>query len=579
MRPQVELLLKYHDEAGEFIESPALANAPELFVDDPDALIGQHLGCYRIDAVLGVGGMGVVYLACDERLGRKVGLKLLPRSLVNDQAQLDRLKFEARTASALNHPNIVTVHEIGHVDSTHYIAIEFIEGMTLRERITRGPVPPDEAIEIATQAVSALCVAHRAGIVHRDIKPENVMIRPDGYVKVLDFGIAKSGQREAGDGLTSPVWPANTRTRRGAILGTIRYMSPEQARGENVDARSDIWSLGAVLYEMLTDRAPFEGETPSAVRTALLEQEPPSLAESDLPPPLQKLLDKCLQKDPAKRFQASEELLAALRAIGKKSASRRSPVRRTLTVAALVLAGVTAALFMRGLSQKDTRTAPPNESSRKSIAVLPFADLSSEHDQQYFSEGMSEEILNTLAHVKDLKVAGRTSSFSFRGKHKDLRTIAAKLGVANILEGSVRKQARRSALQRSLSRRPMVFIFGRKVDGDLSDVFRLQERIARAITEQLAVVLHGEQQSRLVKTATTSRRPMPFSSKPQLSSIAVIARASPKRLRNCRKRFGWIQTLREGMRDSLLCARSLAATTFSFRKIRAISSRGKRNSR
>src|SRR5688572_5235827 len=194
LRQQVELLLKYHDEAGEFIASPAVAQSPDLLEEDPDALIGQHLGNYRIDGVLGAGGMGVVYLAHDESLGRKVGLKLLPRALVNDETQLERLNFEARTASALNHPNIVTVHEIGQVEATHYIAIEFIEGVTLRERIRRAPVPPDEALEMMIQVAGALCVAHRAGIVHRDIKPENIMIRPDGYVKVLDFGIAKSSR-------------------------------------------------------------------------------------------------------------------------------------------------------------------------------------------------------------------------------------------------------------------------------------------------------------------------------------------------------------------------------------------------
>src|SRR4051812_32978178 len=219
LRQQVELLLKYHDEAGEFIASPAVAQSPELLAGDPDALIGQHLGNYRIDGVLGIGGMGVVYLAYDERLERKVGLKLLPRALVTDEAQLARLKLEARTASALNHPNIVTVHEIGEVESTYYIAIEFIEGVTLRERIARGPVPPDETMEIVTQVASALCVAHRAGIVHRDIKPENIMIRPDGYVKVLDFGIAKSAHGEILGGASSLTWPTSTRTRAGMVLG------------------------------------------------------------------------------------------------------------------------------------------------------------------------------------------------------------------------------------------------------------------------------------------------------------------------------------------------------------------------
>ena len=202
LRRKVELLLKYHDKSGDFIKSPAFEVAPELLAGDPETLVGQHLGCYRVDAVAGVGGMGVVYLAWDERLGRKVALKLLPQSMVANEADLGRLKREARTASALNHPNIVTIHDIGEVDSTHYVATEFIEGTTLRERMTKGPIPPNEAVDIAAQVASALCVAHRAGIVHRDIKPENIMLRPDGYVKVLDFGIAKLTQQETLDTTT-----------------------------------------------------------------------------------------------------------------------------------------------------------------------------------------------------------------------------------------------------------------------------------------------------------------------------------------------------------------------------------------
>src|SRR2546423_3829405 len=249
LRRQVELLLRYHDEAGDFMASPAAAVAPEFLVEDPESLIGQRLGSYRIDGVLGAGGMGVVYLACDERLGRKVGLKLLPRALVTDEAQLERLKLEARTASALNHPNIVTVHEIGQVDSTHYLAIEFIEGITLRERITHGAVPANETLGIAHQVASALCVAHRAGIVHRDIKPENIMVRPDGLVKVLDFGIAKSSRGNvATTNIALPDLRTHTRTRGGLLMGTLRYMSPGQARGEAVRARSGIPSGGVGCY-------------------------------------------------------------------------------------------------------------------------------------------------------------------------------------------------------------------------------------------------------------------------------------------------------------------------------------------
>jgi serine/threonine protein kinase/Flp pilus assembly protein TadD len=492
LRRQVETLLWSHENAGDFIDAPAFAQTPELLADDPDALIGHHLGSYRIEAVLGVGGFGVVYRAYDERLARKVGLKLLPRALVNDEAQLQRLKHEARTASALNHPNIVTVHEIGHVDSTHYIAIEFIEGVTLRERIARGPIPPDEALEILTQVASALCVAHRAGIVHRDIKPENIMIRPDGYVKVLDFGIAKSTQPEVVNGRTLSSWQPDTRTRGGVVLGTMRYMSPEQARGDAVDARSDIWSLGVVLYEMLTTRPPFEGETPSAIRTAVLEREVPALDDSPVPAALKRIVARCLRKDPTERFQTSEELLAALRAYRDRNVARR-PFR-------WLVAGIGAALLVAGLFLKMR-----DDGSRKSIAVLPFADLSVEQDQQYFSDGMSEEILNALAHVKDLKVAGRSSSFSFRGRNEDLRKIGATLGVAHVLEGTVRRQGDRVRISVQLIQASDGFqLWSQTYDDNVRDVFSLQERIARAVTDQLKVVLHGEQKSRLVKTATSS---------------------------------------------------------------------------
>src|SRR5918996_2204604 len=263
LRREVTLLLRSHEESGDFISAPVLASAPELLTDDdPDALIGTQIGPYRIESLLGSGGMGVVYLARDERLGRKVGLKLLPQSLAANMTHLARLKREARTASALNHPNIVTIHEIGEADSTTYIASELIEGETLRQRLMRGRMQLSEAVDVAIQVASALAAAHEAGIVHRDIKPENIMLRPDGYVKVLDFGIAKLAEQELP--ATTPKDEALllVETNLGSILGTARYMSPEQACGAHVDAGTDIWSLGVVLYEMVTGHAPFTGETP-----------------------------------------------------------------------------------------------------------------------------------------------------------------------------------------------------------------------------------------------------------------------------------------------------------------------------
>ncbi len=264
LRREVESLLTSYERSENFIELPAFEVAPELVTNDKaGALVGKLIGHYRIESLIGVGGMGEVYLARDERLGRKAALKLLPESLTTDETQLSRFKNEARTASSLNHPNILTVYEIGTEGNRQFIATEFIEGITLRASLARGRIMPHAALEIAVQMASALAAAHEAGVVHRDIKPENIMLRPDGYAKVLDFGIAKlTEQRLASDDHTGETTAA-LQTRQGLVLGTARYMSPEQARGQKVDARSDIWSLGVVLYEMVGGNPPFRGETPS----------------------------------------------------------------------------------------------------------------------------------------------------------------------------------------------------------------------------------------------------------------------------------------------------------------------------
>src|SRR5439155_8341692 len=256
--------------------SPAFEVVPELLTDDrAGAIVGESIAHYRIESLIGVGGMGLVYLARDERLGRKVALKFLPERLTANNSQLSRFKSEARAASALNHPNILTVYEIDTEGDRHFIATEFIEGVTLRASLARGRMNVHDALEVAVQVASALAAAHETGVVHRDIKPENIMLRPDGYVKVLDFGIAKlteqqpaSNDREAG---TTTV----LQTHPGLLMGTARYMSPEQIRGQSADARSDIWSLGVVIYEMLAGNPPFHGETPSDCIASILKTEPP----------------------------------------------------------------------------------------------------------------------------------------------------------------------------------------------------------------------------------------------------------------------------------------------------------------
>src|SRR4030095_11168805 len=327
MRREVESLLASHERAENFIEVPAFEVAPQLATNDSsDALVGKLLGHYCIESLIGVGGMGEVYLARDERLGRKAALKLLPDSLTTDETQLGRFKNEARTASALNHPNILTVYEIGAEGNVQFIATEFIEGVTLRTALVSGRMSAHRALEIAVQVVSALAAPHDAGVVHRDINPENTILRPDGYAKVLDFGIAKlTEQRRASDDHRVET-TVLLQTRPGLVLGTANYMSPEQARGQKVDARSDIWSLGVVLYEMVTGSPPFRGETPSDCIAAILTAEPAPLSSvsPDVPGRLDSVLQKALRKNSDERYQTIKEMLGELRSLKGRFEAERS---------------------------------------------------------------------------------------------------------------------------------------------------------------------------------------------------------------------------------------------------------------
>ncbi len=407
MRREVESLLTSHKRAENFIEVPAFEVAPELATNDSaSVLVGKLIGHYRIESLIGIGGMGEVYLARDERLRRKAALKLLPKSLTMDEAQLSRFKNEARTASALNHPNILTVYEIGAEGNMQFIATEFIEGITLRASLAHGRINPDRALEIAVQVASALAAAHDAGVVHRDIKPENIMLRPDGYVKVLDFGIAKlTEQRRASDDHRVETTTL-LQTRPGLVLGTAHYMSPEQARGQKVDARSDIWSLGVVLYEMVAGSPPFRGETPSDCIASILTTEPPPLSGvlADVPLKLESILQKALRKNSDERYQTIKEMLADLRNLKgeletksslpqakARADSNISEIKRhkrgvLVTLATALLAAAAFAYFFFFVAPGPL----PNE---KSIAVLPFENLSEEKSNAYFADGIQDEIL------------------------------------------------------------------------------------------------------------------------------------------------------------------------------------------
>jgi len=315
LREEVESLLASSEKDGSFIDSPAYEAAATLITSQPAELKkGSTVGAYDIVSFISRGGMGEVYLAHDRRLGRKVALKVLPSSFTKNQDRLRRFEQEARSASALNHPNIITIYEILKSESTHVIATEFVEGETLRHRLSNSKLEPSEALNIGMQVADALSAAHKAGIVHRDIKPENIMIRQDGYVKVLDFGLAKLSE-EASSVSADEAPTRQVRTGSGVIIGTAGYMSPEQARGKPVDARSDIFSLGAVIYEMVTHRKPFDGETPSDVLASILKTEPPPVSQllEDAPPELTRIVAKALKKNREERYQVISDLLLDLK--------------------------------------------------------------------------------------------------------------------------------------------------------------------------------------------------------------------------------------------------------------------------
>jgi serine/threonine protein kinase/Tfp pilus assembly protein PilF len=520
LRREVESLLSSHERADNFIELPAFEVAPELVTSArAGALVGNVIGHYRIESLIGVGGMGEVYLARDERLGRKAALKLLPDNLTTDETQLSRFKNEARSASALNHPNILTVYEIGSEGNRQFIATEFIEGITLRASLACGRMNPHAALEIAVQVASALAAAHEAGVVHRDIKPENIMLRPDGYVKVLDFGIAKLTEQRLASVEHTRETPAALQTRLGLVLGTARYMSPEQARGQQVDARSDIWSLGVVLYEIVGGSPPFRGETPSDCIAAILTTEPPPLSGvlPDVPLKLESILQKALRKKSEERYQTIKEMLADLRMLnGKLEAESSLPqvkaraesvvskIKRhkrgvlvTLAVALLAAAAVAYSFFFV------TPASLPNE---KSIAVLPFENLSAEKSNAYFADGIQDEILTRLSKIADLKVISRTSTQRYKKTSKKPSEIANQLGVANLLEGSVQKTNDQVRVNVQLIRAANdSHLWAETFDRRLTDIFSVESEVAKAIADQLRAHLTGREEQAIAARPTDNQ--------------------------------------------------------------------------
>jgi eukaryotic-like serine/threonine-protein kinase len=425
-------------------------------------MIGSSVHHYKILEKLGEGGMGVVYKAEDTRLKRIVALKFLPHSVAGKELEQARFLQEAQAASALNHPNVCGIHTVGEYEGHQFIDMEYVDGVTLRKRITTGPIPADAALLYALQICEALLEAHGKGIVHRDVKTENIMVNAREQIKVMDFGLAK-------------LKGAYRLTRTSGIVGTIAYLAPEVIMGGEADPRSDIFALGVVLFQMLTTSLPFRGDHEAALMYSILNEDPADLStmSSAIPPRISTAVQRMLAKNPAERYQNVQDVMEALRGRGQPATAN------------------TGAL---DIPQTDNFT---------SIAVLPFADLSPAKDQEYFCDGIAEEIITALTKLQGLQVVARTSAFAFKGRNQDVRDIGKKLAVSAVLEGGVRKAGKRLRITAQLINVADGYhLWSDRYDREEEDIFAIQDEISQSIVKALKVKLAGPQQTGLVKVHT-----------------------------------------------------------------------------
>src|SRR6266536_584614 len=539
LRMEVESLLAAEDDAGSFMKAGAMKDAAMLLGEKPRVLVGKNLGHYQVLSLLGSGGMGEVYLAEDTRLRRKVALKLLPAELTTNRDRLRRFEQEAQAASALNHPNIVTIHEIGQVDGLNFIVTEFIAGETLRQRMVTERMNLPVVLDVAIQAAGALTAAHAAGIVHRDLKPENIMIRPDGLIKVLDFGLAKLTEPPTANVDSEAPTVARVNTKMGMVMGTAQYMSPEQARGLKVDARTDIFSLGVVLYEMLAGRAPFAGETTADIISVLLQKEPQPISTLalDTPAKLQSIISEALRKDKDERYQTVKDLLIDLTTLKQElefaaKLERSAPARAQVSGSTVSDAQSSATIDQSVASSLEVNKTHPSSSAEylvtgikqhklaaaiallviaaglvalatylharntevaiESIAVLPFVNQNNDPNTEYLSDGIPEDIINSLSQLPNLKVMSRNSVFHYKGKEMDAQAVAKELKVQAVLTGRMTQRGDGLSLSVELiNAQDNSQIWGQQYNRKLTDVFAVQEEIAKEISEKLRLKLTG----------------------------------------------------------------------------------------
>jgi serine/threonine-protein kinase len=432
---------------------------------------GTRLGHYEITSLLGSGGMGEVYRAKDHKLGRDVAIKVLREELASDPERLRRFEQEARSASALNHPNIITIYDIGKHDTTPYIAMEYVEGKTLREMLAEGPLPTKNLLQLATQIAEGLAKAHAAGIIHRDLKPENLMISSDGYVKILDFGLAKLLPEQDADSEAATITKEGTVA--GAVMGTASYMSPEQAKGQAVDFRADQFSLGASIYEMATGERAFQRDSPVQTLSAVIEYQPESIStlSPDKPSRLSGIVERCLEKSAEDRYNSTRDLSRELR------------------------------YTLEELPRSEEIGGPNSRKAIDSIVVLPLVDLKPEPGEEYFADGMTESLITDLAKIGSLRVISRTSAMRYKGTNKSLPEIAKELNVEAVLEGSVLKVGQRVRITAQLIKANTdEHLWAEAYDRDLHDVLALQSDLATSIAKEIQVRLTPDEKERLTRT-------------------------------------------------------------------------------
>ncbi len=473
-------------------------------------MIGKTISHYKILEKLGEGGMGVVYKAEDTKLKRTVALKFLSPRALGSEEEKNRFINEARAAAALDHPNICTIHEIDEADGQTFISMAYIEGQSLKEKIEAGPLTVNESLQIGIQIAKGLQEAHERGIVHRDIKSGNVMLTPRGQAKIMDFGLAKMGKGEL-------------KTKEETTLGTVAYMSPEQAQGEEVDHRSDIWSMGVVLYEMIAGRRPFRGDYEQAVIYSILNEEPLPITglRTGVPVELERIIGKTLAKNPDQRYQHADELIVDLRALLTESTTEGSVSTRTvfrvppkkrpksllvtgiIVVVAAIIVGSYFLIYWAKTSIRPGLEMVGASVWKNSIAVLPFRDLSPQQDQEYFCDGMTEAIIGKLTGLQDLKVISMTSAMRYKSPDRDMKKIGQELGVSTVLEGSIQKEDNRIRVNAQLINvADDAHVWSNTYDHELESVFAIQDSISEAIVDAMRIRLLGDDRAELIKRHT-----------------------------------------------------------------------------